>query len=276
MRTRIYEIIELSTGQDLPSKIYDVIMLGSIICSLFPMMFRRNMVIFTVMEWSATIVFILDYLLRLWTADLKLPRFKKLAFLVYPFTPMAIVDLLSILPTVLLLNARFHLFVMFRLLRMVKIFRVFKLARYTRGFLLLKKVFMDQRDALIALFSLAFSYIILSALIMFNVEPAAFPTFFSAIYWSTITLTSVGYGDIYPVTTAGQLVAMISSMIGLAIVALPTGIITAGFMKEVLHEDKEILKSSDLDKLADQRKSALDAPEHLDPETPPTEDIHSR
>ena len=80
---------------------------------------------------------------------------------------------------------------------------------------------------------LALGYIFLSALIMFSVEPASFDTFFDAIYWSVVTLTTVGYGDIYPVSDLGRVFSMISSFIGIAIVALPTGIITAGCMNEL-------------------------------------------
>ena len=79
----------------------------------------------------------------------------------------------------------------------------------------------------------------MSAIIMYNVEPALFPDFFSALYWATVTMTSVGYGDISPATTIGQLVAMASSFIGIAVIALPTGILTAGFMKEILHPADE-------------------------------------
>ena len=71
---------------------------------------------------------------------------------------------------------------------------------------------------------------LLSALIMFNAEPDSFPTFFDAFYWAMVTLTTVGYGDIYPVSVTGRVVSMISSFMGIAIVALPTGIITAGYM----------------------------------------------
>ena len=76
-------------------------------------------------------------------------------------------------------------------------------------------------------------YILLSALIMFQVEPESFKTFFDAIYWAVVTLTTVGYGDLYPVSDIGRVVSMISSVMGIAIVALPTGIITAGYMSEL-------------------------------------------
>ena len=72
-----------------------------------------------------------------------------------------------------------------------------------------------------------------SSLVIFNVEPDSFHTFFDAIYWATISLTTVGYGDIYPITTLGRMITMVSSFMGIAIVALPAGIITAGYMKEI-------------------------------------------
>ena len=80
---------------------------------------------------------------------------------------------------------------------------------------------------------LALGYIFISALIIFNVEPSTFPNFFDALYWATISLTTVGYGDIYAVSTTGKIITMISSFLGIAIVALPAGIITAGYMKEI-------------------------------------------
>lgn len=235
MRKRIYQVIELSTGEDLPSRIYDITLFVSILLSLIPMMFRRSQPIFFALEWFATTIFIIDYLLRLWTADLKFPKLKKGAFFVYPFTPMAIVDLLSILPTILLMQPKFRLFVMLRLMRAIKVFRIFKLTRYSRGVRMFINIFRAERDALITVTTLAASFIFMAALIMYNVEPALFPNFFSALYWATITMTSVGYGDIAPNTVIGQLISIFSSILGIAIVALPTGIITAGFMREILN-----------------------------------------
>jgi voltage-gated potassium channel len=80
---------------------------------------------------------------------------------------------------------------------------------------------------------MAIAYILVSALIIYNVEPESFNTFFDAIYWATVSLTTVGYGDIYPVTTIGRTVTMISSVFGIAIIALPSGVITAGYLSEI-------------------------------------------
>ncbi|HQA05219.1 MAG TPA: potassium channel family protein [Clostridiales bacterium] len=95
------------------------------------------------------------------------------------------------------------------------------------------KVFNKSREALIAVCTLAGAYILISALVIFNVEPDSFNTFFDAVYWATVSLTTVGYGDIYPVSTIGRIVTMFSSVFGIAIVALPAGIITAGYMNEI-------------------------------------------
>ena len=84
---------------------------------------------------------------------------------------------------------------------------------------------------------MAVAYILISALVIYNVEPESFATFFDAIYWATISLTTVGYGDIYPVTTIGRIVTMISSAFGIAIIALPSGVITAGYLAEIGKED---------------------------------------
>ena len=85
---------------------------------------------------------------------------------------------------------------------------------------------------------LALTYILISAIIIFNIEPQTFDTFFDAVYWATVSLTTVGYGDIYPVTNIGRLVTMISSFFGIAVIALPAGIITAEYMVELNEENK--------------------------------------
>lgn len=84
---------------------------------------------------------------------------------------------------------------------------------------------------------MAGAYIFISAIVIYNVEPDSFNTFFDAFYWATISLTTVGYGDIYPVTPIGRCVTMISSLIGIAIIALPSSVITAGYLEEVSKKD---------------------------------------
>ncbi|MCR5022877.1 MAG: potassium channel family protein, partial [Lachnospiraceae bacterium] len=98
-----------------------------------------------------------------------------------------------------------------------------------------------------AVCTLAIGYILISALVIYNVEGDSFKSFFEAFYWATVSLTTVGYGDIYPVTPAGRAITMISSLFGIAIVALPSGVITAGYM-EALREERDKEKEEDRDK----------------------------
>ena len=120
--------------------------------------------------------------------------------------------------------------------RAFRVFRAFKMFRYSRSVRIIVSVFKKSMESLIAVGTFAIAYIIISALIVFNVEPETFNSFFDAIYWATVSLTTVGYGDIYPVTTIGRIVTMVSSIFGISIVALPAGISTAGYMSEM---DKE-------------------------------------
>lgn len=94
-------------------------------------------------------------------------------------------------------------------------------------------VFMAQKETLATIAGIAVGYVLISALVILNVEPETFDNYFEAVYWATISLTTVGYGDIYPITILGKIITMISSVLGIAIVALPAGVITAGIMEEI-------------------------------------------
>ena len=120
-----------------------------------------------------------------------------------------------------------------RLFRSLRVFRIFKSFRYSKNVALIVRVFSKQKDSLMVVIWFALGYVFISALVIFNVEPETFSSFFDALYWATVSLTTMGYGDIYPVSTFGRIVTMLSSFIGIAIVALPAGIITAGYMEEL-------------------------------------------
>ncbi len=143
---------------------------------------------------------------------------------------MAIIDLLSILPSINMINKGFKALKTIRLIRTFRVLRIFKSFRYSKNIQIILQVGKNSKKALIAVLYLAIGYIFVCALIIFNVEPDSFNTFFDAI---TISLTTVGYGDIYPITTLERIITMVSSFMGIAIVALPASIITAGYMKEI-------------------------------------------
>ncbi len=232
IRKRVFQIIEASSGKDKASSVYDVAMIIVIVASLIPLAFKEPTPAFTVLEWITTGIFIIDYILRLWTADIKLNK-GAVSFLLYPLTPLAIIDLLCILPSFAALSGSFRILKVVRLLRAFRVFRAFKALRYSRNMIIIANVIRKQKTALLAVFSLAVSYILISALVIFNVEPDSFGDYFDAVYWATVSLTTVGYGDIYPVTDAGRIITMLSSILGIAVVALPAGIITAGYMSEI-------------------------------------------
>ena len=228
LKNRIYRFIE----PDDEKTMYDYAMIVIICISLIPLCFKESTKALSIIDCITTWIFIVDYLARWATADYKL-RKGAVSFFVYPFTFLAIVDLLSILPFFLPLASGIRAIKIIRLVRSFRVFRAFKVLRYSRSMIIIINVIKKQAPALLAVCTLAIGYIFISALLLFNIEPDTFGSFFDAIYWATVSLTTVGYGDIFPVTNMGRFIAMLSSFVGIAIVALPAGIITAGYMDEV-------------------------------------------
>ena len=238
MRKKIFEIIEISKDNNILSSAYDIFMIVVILLSIVPLCFKETSGILKLIEMACLVVFVIDYILRWITADYKYNKKSVSSYLRYPFGFFAVIDLVSILPSISVLNNGFKLLKIFRMMRAFRVFRIFKMFRYSKSVRIIITVFKKSRESLLAVCSLAVAYIIISALVIFNVEPESFNSFFDAIYWATVSLTTVGYGDIYPVTPIGRIVTMFSSMFGIAIVALPAGIITAGYMSEVDKEEK--------------------------------------
>lgn len=240
MRKRIYEIIEIAKDNDILSTIYDIFMIITIIASIIPLTVKETSEYMILIDKICLAIFIFDYILRLFTADYKYKEYKKFfAILKYPFSPMAIIDLLSILPFVLHLNQGFRVLRLLRLISALRVFRIFKALRYSKSLKILRLVMKDSKDSLFAVCTLAVLYILISALLVFHAEPETFNSFFDAVYWATESLATLGYGDIYPVTTMGKIITMVSSVFGIAIIALPSSIITAGYMKEINNDDND-------------------------------------
>ena len=240
VRERLYTLLEGEHSK--ASIMYGRVMTVLIIASLLPLCFKESILALNILESLCVAVFVVDYIARWATADLKLKK-GSLSFLLYPFTPMAIVDLVSILPSFIMLNEAFRTL---RVLRLFKALRAFKLIRYSRGATAISRVFIKQKKSLLAVLSLALGYIFISAIVVFNVEPETFDTFFEAVYWAVVSLTTVGYGDLYPATRVGREIAMVSSLMGIAIVALPSGIITAGLLDELRNQgDRDSEDDSD-------------------------------
>lgn len=167
-------------------------MMATILVSIVPLAFKESNAVFEWIEYISVSIFILDFILRLVTADLKLHK-SVASFFIYPITPMAIIDIVSILPSLTVLNSGFKLLKLFRLLHCLKVFRTFKFLGYSKSFEIIANVFKKQSRVLSAVGSLAIAYVLISALVIYNVESDSFETFFDAIYWATVSLTTVGY-----------------------------------------------------------------------------------
>ncbi len=230
IRQKIYDIVELKEVNSLASRLYNQFMLVLVVISMLPLAFKEDYEIFAITDVVVVSVFIVDYLLNWLTADIRFGQRGIWPFIRYPFSLPGIVDMLSILPALAFIHDGFRLLRITRGLRILRMLAVFKMVHHSQNMVLVVRTLKESRDSLLAVGYLAVGYILVSSLIIFNVEPQTFPTFFDALYWATVSLTTVGYGDIYPVSTIGRCVTMFSSLLGIALIALPAGIVTAGYL----------------------------------------------
>lgn len=252
LKQKIHLIISRDQTGNKLSIIYDYVMLILIIVSIVPLMFVHNYLIFEIIERVTVSAFIVDYICRWLTADIRLKK-GSLSYFLYPITPMAIIDLLSILPGLGIISKSFKLF---RLTRLLKVIRILKVFRYSDKIAMFIRVLNKERQVLCSVLIMAVLYIFITALIMFNAEPQinpntgqiTFHSFFDALYWATVTLTTVGYGDLCPVTNLGRMVSMLSSIFGVAIIALPSGVITASYLDELRESKKQIKNKQQINK----------------------------
>ncbi len=172
-------------------------------------------------EWAVTILFTIEYLLRIYCAR------KRLGYLVSFF---GIIDLLTVLPAYVdfLMGSGAHYLMIVRVLRLLRIFRVFKLSRYLSQATVLSRALRASREKITVFLGVVLTLVILIGAIMYLVEGPShgFTSIPRSIYWAIVTLTTVGYGDIAPATTLGQLIACVVMIVGYGIIAVPTGIVS--------------------------------------------------
>ena len=237
MRTRIYEIVARPKRGDNASCLYDLFIVIVALFSIAPAVVHTKSVgaqtqhILTVIDVVTVYILSFDYLLNWMTFDIaEGKRGKWKEFLKYPFTFEAIINLLSILPTLNLLPGGF---LFLRALRIIRLFR------YSRQLTIIVNVFIHERKTLGSVFMLAIAYICATALIMFTFEPETFDNFMDALYWATITLTTIGFGDITPTSDLGHILTTLTSIFGIFIFALPAGIMTGGFLQQLRQKEEE-------------------------------------
>ena len=241
-KRRIHDIIQLGYTGDTPSKSFDIFIAICVILNLFATLFSTfdeslpyKRILFTI-EAITIVIFTIEYALRIWTAEFAYPKkTPKQARWAYILSFFGIIDFLTILPFYLPTSFTTGM-VAFRMIRVARLFQLFKANKYTNSFNVITEVLKEKKDQILSSVFMVLILMGASSLCMYSVENAAqpevFKNAFSGIWWSVSTLLTVGYGDIYPITAAGKILAIIISFLGVGMVAIPTGIISAGFVEQ--------------------------------------------
>ena len=242
-RNRVYEIIETGATADWMGRGYDivstVVLFANLIVTIlytFNEMEANHGALLLGVEAVTVAFFAVDYVLRVWTARFKYPGLPELqALKKYVLSFTGVVDLLSFLPYYLPIFFPAGTAV-FRIFRVVRIFRLFQINAYYNSLNVITEVISSKRQQLLSSVFIILVLMLGSSLCMYSLEnqaqPEVFSNAFSGIWWSVSTLLTVGYGDIYPITTWGKIFGIVITFLGVGMVAIPTGIISAGFVDQ--------------------------------------------
>ncbi len=238
MKEKIFNIIQIGDKSNTISRFFDIFITITIVSNIlvtFLLTFKELAFLFPlfkVIEYVTVGIFCVEYAVRIWTAEFLYPGMRKIKAR-YKFLVSfdGIVDLLTIVPVFFLSG-----FVIFRMLRVARIFHLFRLNAKYDSFNVITTVLFEKRNQIISSVFIVLILMLASSLCMYSVEheaqPEVFKNAFSGIWWSMSTLLTVGYGDIYPVTTLGRVMAICIAYLGVGAVAIPTGIISAGFVEQ--------------------------------------------
>ncbi len=237
-KKRVFDIIQIGQISDMPSRAFDFFIISMILLNIAVLFLQtfdslaQYSSLFIFIERFTTGVFIIEYLLRIWTADILYPDNGFIPSRIRFISSFnGIIDLFTIIPAFFLEG-----FVAFRMLRVVRILRLFRINAYYDSFSIIRDVIYKKKNQLSFSFFIIFILMLASSLCIYSAEneaqPEVFENAFSGIWWSIATLLTIGYGDIYPVTTVGRIMGIVIGMLGVLTVAIPTGIISAGFVEE--------------------------------------------
>lgn len=243
IKQHVYDVLDKSEQHGLVEKIVDIFIISLIILNVIAVICEPStkdplaLLLLRRFEIISVVIFTCEYLLRIWVADLSnKAKNKWLVRLFFIVSPLALIDLLAILPFYIPLLISVDLRIL-RMLRIFRLLRIFKANRYTSALTNVFRVIKGKAEQLVSSLFVVLVLMTIASVLMFNIEnasqPDKFVSVFDAMWWSVATLTTVGYGDIYPVTTAGKLLAAIIAILGIGIVAIPTGIVASGFIELV-------------------------------------------
>ena len=236
-KKRIFDIIQIGKKNDFVSRAFDLFIVIAIFANIAVLFMEtfdgaaEYSEILHLVEIITIVIFSIEYMLRIWTAEYLYPDNSKVkAVLKFLISFDGIVDLCTILPFFFLSG-----FVAFRMLRVVRILHLFRINNYYDSFNVITSVLKEKKNQLISSIFIILVLMMASSLCMYSaeheVQPEVFNNAFSGIWWSMSTILTVGYGDIYPVTILGRVIAIFISFLGVGVVAIPTGIISAGFVE---------------------------------------------
>lgn len=238
MKRKIFDIIQIGDKSNLISRSFDIFITLIIISNILVMFLQTfdelavAYSFFKDVEIFTTLVFCIEYILRIWTADYLYPNLSEFkSRLRFLLSYDGVVDLLTIIPAFFLTG-----FVVFRMLRVVRIFHLFRINAQYDSFSVITSVLWEKKRQILSSLFIVIILILGSSLCMYSaeheVQPNVFRDAFSGIWWAVSTVLTVGYGDIYPVTLMGRIMAIIIAILGVGVVAIPTGIISAGFVEQ--------------------------------------------
>ena len=258
LKEKIFNIIQIGDKSNPISRMFDIFITVTIVANIlvtFLQTFDELAFLTTVfkgVEYVTIFIFCVEYILRIWTAEYLYPDKSRgrsrLRFLV---SFDGIVDFLTIVPVFFLSG-----FVIFRMLRVARIFHLFRLNAKYASFNVITTVLYEKRNQIISSVFIVLILMLASSLCMYSVEhdaqPTVFRNAFSGIWWSMSTLLTVGYGDIYPITPLGRVMAICIAYLGVGAVAIPTGIISAGFVEQYQRKSNiSGLKNEDIKEIAE-------------------------
>lgn len=258
LKTRIFNIIQIGDKSNRISRAFDifitVVIFSNIVVTFLQTFSELSFLsgFFHVIEAATLCIFCIEYILRIWTADLLYPSRSRLrSRLRFLISFDGIIDFLTILPFFFLSG-----FVIFRMLRVARIFHLFRLNSRYDSFNVITTVLYEKRNQIISSVFIVVILMLASSLCMYSVEhdaqPDVFRNAFSGIWWSMSTLLTVGYGDIYPITTLGKVMAICIAYLGVGAVAIPTGIISAGFVEQYQRKSGlSNIKNADIKEIAE-------------------------
>ena len=243
-KKKVYELVQKGSHGKKINMIFDYVIMSLIILSVISIILESTKAITPsfrqFLSWFDTfsvIIFSIEYLMRLYVSDLTHPTNNKFQSLIkFVFSTNGIIDLLAIMPFYLPMLIKTDLRFL-RTLRLTRFLRILKVNRYTNSLHIIGSVIKEKKSELLVTGFVTFLVLVIASFVMYNVEgekqPNVFPDILASFWWAIATLTTVGYGDVYPITGLGKFVSGIIALMGIGLVALPTGIISSGFINRL-------------------------------------------